>query len=275
MIWRKASVMLLRNPRQFLTFNTIKTLNRNGSTLNLNPYISHKKKNTTIVRTTKNFFCSENHFTDDIYDEEEVFNTMEDAGAIYQLADIKFSSKIDLNDELSEKIRNSASIQDVLTIINLNHENMCWEHIVQSIVMLWELHKILFSFNGLNTNVIHQNFSLLPDQVQNYISKFHVDNDFACLLNILEKNYQKMDIESLSYCLMYLNKLGLPLKHKTLQLLINEIQNQFTNDNYNLLSISTFATTLCQEPDIYSYYVLKDMIPTIYSFIGTKSRYII
>lgn len=184
--------------------------------------------------------------------------------------EIKFPFEITSNDELVEKIRNSVSIQEIFTCINSCSHKMTGEHITLSVFMLSELQKIYFNIHGFNYPAKSKHLQFLPSTVQEFVVQLHKNDSFELLLTLLEKNSKHMNVACLSSCVLYLNKLGLSVTHKTMQCLIGDFKVK-VQDDFHVPSVSKFALALFMETNIYSYNEVKEVIPNLYASIGKVS----
>lgn len=254
MIFYRTTSILLRNCK-FLKYNITKNWN-----FNILNTLQVFQRHYTLNEQYGPGDPFKNHF-------DETFNNVE--VVVDNGNDLTINKQsLEEMDVISETINNSTSIEEVLNTVASNQESIKSSHLTEAVHILCIYQKSFCKMNGYHYPLRVQTFNMLPDHIRNFIIDLQRSDNFKLLLNMIETSYKDMDIKSLTNNLLNLIKLGLSVKDNLPQLLIKEFQSRFNNGDYTLNSIATFTTVIFMETDLYSYYMVKDVIPTIYSSIG-------
>lgn len=163
-------------------------------------------------------------------------------------------------DSLIQKINESTSIQEVLALVRDNEASINTEQITQATVVTWDLLKILYHINGISP-VKYNNLD------NTFVRQLHENPEFQKLISLIQVKLESFDVYSLSYVLLSLRKLGLDIKCDLLQLIVQKAAEQL-KESFEVSAASRFLVAIFSEPRLPSYFVVQDVIPEVFNFIG-------
>lgn len=157
-------------------------------------------------------------------------------------------------DPLINKINSCTSLQQVLDLVNEESKQLDYRHLTQMVLVMWDLFKVLHHIKGMRWDKSMINMS--------YLNELHKSNKFKKILKLIYTNLDKFDVYSLSYVMLYLNKLG--IKHDN-DLLKEITQNVLCRllENYKNDSASRFLVTVFTEQNLRSLYTVLPLVPHI------------
>ncbi|XP_050530459.1 uncharacterized protein LOC126899510 isoform X2 [Daktulosphaira vitifoliae] len=208
----------------------------------------------------KKYFC--HSFKDDSDSDNEDFEHKRNIKAII----------LPNNDDLLiNKIYESNSIQDVFDLIHSNNDCIDWKSISMALAMIREFQIIYFRVCMLDKN-LNTSKSTYTENFENILSNF----EFLNLLQLLEENYEYMNEQCLSYCLLCLHKLGVNSQFQVNQKLSLRLKHMLMSANIDDLNsniLSRFTVAIVSRRDLTSLYMLKDVWPLILKKLDSCSCY--
>ncbi|KAF2905968.1 hypothetical protein ILUMI_00199 [Ignelater luminosus] len=166
----------------------------------------------------------------------------------------------DSKDPYIVKLNECVSIQEVLNFINENSSEMQHQHIIQAILVLWDLQKMF-----INAHQINNSFNAVT--IKDHLLQLTDHSEFHKLLELVQERYKELDVELLSCALLYLNKIGIDTQHEVLQLLISQLRKALKTD-ISLSALSRFIVTVSNDHNLAIYFLLQDSIPFIVEALG-------
>lgn len=159
-------------------------------------------------------------------------------------------------DDIISELKSCVSVEQLLNLV-MKYKNIYEDkHITQTILVLTDLQKIFYQYNGCNKTETNMFFASLRR-----------NEGFSSLLLCVKNKLDDFDPEYLSYVLYYLNKLGIPMENELLQNVALKVRNNLLK-NFNLDQCARFATAIFFENSVRPYYLSLPIIPLIISHIG-------
>nr|CAH7738645.1 unnamed protein product [Callosobruchus chinensis] len=162
----------------------------------------------------------------------------------------------DSKDDIIQKLKSCASIEEALTVFHLQsiHHNV--DHIAQTILVMVDVQTMFFHYS-----------STTQQSRENFINNLLVNTDFITFLKVVEANVHNFPTQTLSYVLFYLTKLGLKADSMLIQLLSVELSNHL-KENFNISYCDKLFRVIFSENSVRPYYISLPLIPSVISLIG-------
>lgn len=158
-------------------------------------------------------------------------------------------------DVIINRLKRCNTVKQVLDIVSEYSGELDVPHICQSVLML-------------------QQIRLFPSLVSSYKSSNLTDlqtlttnTTFQTLLNLLDNSCSSMNFTELSYCLLYLNKLGVSFtQHDLLIKFVTNCEKKIQESPFHevpLNAVLKFCAALRSHPTLWSLYTLKNVLPLL------------
>ncbi|KAJ3659143.1 hypothetical protein Zmor_010848 [Zophobas morio] len=170
--------------------------------------------------------------------------------------DLLFKNSKDL---LLRHIYHCASVQELLSVIDKNLNHFEHEHITQTVFVLHDLQRIYQDFSSSKTKNLSQS-------ANEFFEKLQKEDHFQKLLTLTETKVHHFDSRTLSYCALYLNKLGLTIDTKTMQLLCDTLKKKLL-DKFSLASTTRFLETVFSETSLRPFFMSQELMPLVFKEI--------
>ncbi|XP_050441714.1 FAST kinase domain-containing protein 1, mitochondrial [Adelges cooleyi] len=165
------------------------------------------------------------------------------------------------DDPLIAKICESNSVQEIFDLIRINEEQLNWKNISMALAMIRELQIIYFRVYMYEKNLNCSELSS-KENFENILT----NPEFIKILNLLEENYEQMNNQCLSYCVLCLYKLGVETYFQTYEKLIHRLKNVLIStpvEEINTCILSRYTVAIVSRRDLSSVFMLKDIWPII------------
>lgn len=217
-------------------------------------------QNSSFVSNHCRFFHSDTSIENDLDEIDNINELLLYHDVLTQHQTVKNILYPDSKDLYIIKLNECLSIQEVLNFIKENSSKMQHQHIVQAILVLWELQKMF-----VNAHQIDNSFNATT--IKDHLSQVTDHSEFHKLLELVRERYKELNVESLSCSILYLNKIGVDIKHEVLQLLISELRKAL-NSSISLSALSRFIVAVSNEHSLAIYFLLQDAVPFIVEALG-------
>lgn len=157
-------------------------------------------------------------------------------------------------DPLINKINNCTSFQQVLDLVNEESVQLDYRHLTQMVLVMWDLFKVLHHVNGMRWDKSITKTS--------YLDELHKSNEFKKILTLIDTNLDNFDVYSLSYVMLYLNKLGIKHDSNLLKEITQKVLYRLL-ENYKNDSGSRFLVTVFSEQNLRSLYTALPLVPHV------------
>lgn len=189
----------------------------------------------------------------------------DDSGELYQTENFEKSEYVrnllfkDSTDRIIKQLNDSASVEDVMNIVDQYNNSFTPEHITHTVLVLKDLQNAYFYYNGFRRKLLDDfNTSLLDTQ------------GFKDLLKIIKNNHFNFKGEMLSYLFLYIHKLGLSSEDDLMQDIALKLREGLRKD-FCLSICSKFLTVIFHERSIRPYNISLEFLPKVISSIGKFS----
>lgn len=165
------------------------------------------------------------------------------------------------DDMLTTEISECKSLQEIFELLKYKNNQLNWKNISMAIAMIREHQITYYRICLLEKNL---NCSNLP--AENSFKNVLINADFLNLLNLLEKHYECMDIQCLSYSLLCLHKIGVDVNCIIYQKLLQRLSKILTTapvEDIESCVLSRFTISVASQRDLSSLFILKDILPVI------------
>lgn len=173
---------------------------------------------------------------------------------------------------LIKQLNLSTSVQDVFNFIREYECEFDGQLVSQAVIVLWDLQKIFYKVNILDSYQNEVINSLLNpyDILKNYISEVCGHDDFKMLLHLVDKQTGDMSVEALTATLLYLNKMGVSVDHPVMQKLINRCESlvESCGPRFPLTALSRFTVAVHSRRGLWSVLISKTTLPRVLAGIG-------
>lgn len=174
------------------------------------------------------------------------------------------------DDVLTMKFSECNSLQDVFELLKHNNNQLNWKNISMAIAMVRELQIIYYRVCMHEKNMNYLN-EIQADNFENILTNC----DFLNLLSLIEKHYEFMNIQCLSYSILCLHKIGIDISYTINQKLSERLKKMLITTPIEELEsciLSRFIVSIVSRRDLSSLNILKDIWPII---LEKLSRYIL
>lgn len=179
---------------------------------------------------------------------------------IDQKRDIKNIILPNTDDILTIKMSECNSLQDIFVLLKNKNDQLNWKHISMAIAMIRELQIIYYRIylfeKNLNSDIPAEN------SFENIVTNI----DFLNLLNLIEKHYEFMSIQCLSYSLLCLHKIGVDMHCTTIEKLSQRLNNMLVTiplEQIDFCILSRYVVSIASYKNLKSVYNLKNIWPII------------
>lgn len=175
-----------------------------------------------------------------------------------------------MDDVLTIKIRECNSLQDIFVLLRNKDDQLNWQHIAMALAMIREFQIIYYRICLFERNL---NSSDIP--AKNSFENIVTNIDFLNLLNLIEKHYEFMNIQCLSYSLLCLYKIGVDMHCTTIEKLSQKLNNMLVTipvEKIDSCILSRYVVSLTSYKNLKSVYNFKNIWPIILKKIG-KYKY--
>ncbi|RZC31754.1 uncharacterized protein BDFB_008114, partial [Asbolus verrucosus] len=160
-------------------------------------------------------------------------------------------------DRLLNRIYNCVSVQELFNVLNNNISEYNCEHITLTVLVLYDLKKIYDDINHMKQSI---NIS------RDFLEQLEKNKSFQKLLKLIKKQIVYFDMDTLSYTLLYLNKLGIGIESPLLQLLSQTLEKKLRK-KFSISSASKFLEAAFSEVNLRSYFMSQHLIPLVFNEI--------
>lgn len=193
-----------------------------------------------------------------IYKEDEADSDTED---IENKRDIKNIVLPNSEDSLALQISECKSLQQIFDLLQNNNNQLNWENISMAIAMIRELQIIYYRVCMYDKNLNFSN-NIPMDNFENILT----NNSFLNLLNVMEKHYNSMNLQCLSYSILCLHKIGIDINstiYQKLTLRLKELLLKTPVEQIQSNILSRFTVCVVNHRNLSGLYILKDIWPKI------------
>lgn len=207
--------------------------------------------------------------------DSELEETSEDVIDLYNESEtFSFRHLLYPNSEhpLIKQLNLSTSVQDVFNFVREYECEFDGQLASQAVIVLWDLQKIFYKVNILDSYQNEVINSLLNpyDILKNYISKVCGHDDFKMLLHLVEKQTGDMSVDAVTATLLYLNKMGVSVDHPVMQKIINHCESlvESCGPRFPLTALSRFTVAVHSRRGLWSVLISKTTLPRVLAGIG-------
>ncbi|XP_044253945.1 FAST kinase domain-containing protein 1, mitochondrial isoform X2 [Tribolium madens] len=158
-------------------------------------------------------------------------------------------------DILLNRIYSCVSVQELFNVLERNSHYYRCEDVTQTVFVLYDLMRIF-------CDVAVANRKSLTEAKAEFLNNLLVNSSFQKLLQIAEGKIHDFDSNTLSFCLLYLTKLGLDIGTKPVQLLNEIIRKKLVNE-FKISPTSRYLETIFEEVNLRSYFMSQELIPLV------------
>lgn len=163
-------------------------------------------------------------------------------------------------DVLLQRIYKCASIQELFKVFKSSSKDFNCHHITQTVLVLHDFKKIYQSIHSSNVTELEKS------SIQ-FLNKLEQNRHFTDFLNLIDKKINQFGYTTLSYTMLYLNKLGLKVSSPTIQLLTQTLEKSLLV-KFLISPASRYLQTAFSEVNLRSYYMSQNLIPLVFNEIG-------
>nr|XP_008192822.1 PREDICTED: FAST kinase domain-containing protein 1 isoform X1 [Tribolium castaneum] len=165
-------------------------------------------------------------------------------------------------DILLNRIYCCVSVQELFNVIERNSHFYRCEDITQTVFVLYDLMRIF-------CDVAVANRKSLTEAKDEFLNNLLANGTFQKLLQITEEKIHTFDSNTLSYCLLYLRKLGLDVEIKPVQLMNETIRKKLEKE-FLIAPASRYLETIFDEVNLRSYFMAQELIPLVLNEIDRR-----
>lgn len=173
--------------------------------------------------------------------------------------DIKNVILPNIEDTLATQISECKSLQNIFDLLQHNVNQLNWKNISMAIAMVRELQIIYY-----RVYMFERNLQYFNTMEKNNFENILTNNDFLNILNLIEKNYEFMNIQCLSYTLLCLHKLEV---NSTINKKISERLNQkllaTPIEEIEFCILSRYIVSFVDRKDLSALFTIKNIWPII------------
>ncbi|XP_026684804.1 FAST kinase domain-containing protein 1, mitochondrial-like [Diaphorina citri] len=178
-----------------------------------------------------------------------------------------------LCDEILTQLKSCNSVQQVFDIFAANKNSFTSKHLCQAILVLRDIQKVFnkFYLDDFTKNITEQKYE--TGIGESHHSVFHVfqreltsHEQFKELLSRINEECDNFDIDEAVCTMLYLQYLGVHLKHKTIQRLISHADKTFRSSpekQFSYQTLSRYFSSFKFEDSLYSVLILSKALPTV------------
>ncbi|KAI5702555.1 hypothetical protein M8J75_001508 [Diaphorina citri] len=178
-----------------------------------------------------------------------------------------------LSDEILTQLKSCNSVQQVFDIFAANKNSFTSKHLCQAILVLRDIQKVFnkFYLDDFTKNITEQKYE--TGIGESHHSVFHVfqreltsHERFKELLSRINEECDNFDIDEAVCTMLYLQYLGVHLKHKTIQRLISHADKTFRSSpekQFSYQTLSRYFSSFKFEDSLYSVLILSKALPTV------------
>lgn len=176
-------------------------------------------------------------------------------------------------DPIFIKLSECSSVQSVINILDTELNNFKPDHVLQTIMVLWDLQRSYININEmLYEDSFHDQQPSLYDPhilLENYIKEINSHEKFQQLIEKVAETYQQFDLEALSCVLLYLTKMGVEIESNTSQKLIQHFESLVDKSEVvSMSAASRFLVAVHQQKGLYPILVSSFLYPKILEALG-------
>lgn len=183
-----------------------------------------------------------------------------------------------LSDEILTQLKSCNSVQQVFDIFAANKNSFTSKHLCQAILVLRDIQKVFnkFYLDDFTKNITEQKYE--TGIGESHHSVFHVfqreltsHERFKELLSRINEECDNFDIDEAVCTMLYLQYLGVHLKHKTIQRLISHADKTFRSSpekQFSYQTLSRYFSSFKFEDSLYSVLILSKALPTVVTHLG-------
>lgn len=158
-------------------------------------------------------------------------------------------------DHHSLSIAKCVSVEEVFTFVKRHLSHLEPKHLAQVVLIIKELKSI------------YNDHYRQPGEVDKFLNKLLEHPEFVQVTNTIENKLNQFDPVCLSYTLYHLYKLDIPVESCLIQGVAIKLRDHLLND-FDLESASRLLNVVYCENSIRPYYIVLNLIPTIFQYIG-------
>ncbi|XP_018563846.1 FAST kinase domain-containing protein 1, mitochondrial [Anoplophora glabripennis] len=158
-------------------------------------------------------------------------------------------------DDIITELNSCVSVEQVLNLV-MKYKNIYEDkHAVQTILVLTDLQRIYFQFNGFSKTALNM-----------FLENLKKNEGFYSLLGCIRNELHKFDPNYLSYVILYLNKLGISMEDMLMQNLALKVRDNLLK-NFCLDQCTKFLTVIFYENSVRPYYLSLSIAPLVFNHI--------
>ncbi|PSN37677.1 hypothetical protein C0J52_05617 [Blattella germanica] len=166
---------------------------------------------------------------------------------------------------LIKQLNESTSVQDVFNFIREHELDLDAQLVSQSVLVLWDLQKIFYKVNAMNSHPSPLITELLNpyDVLKQYIQKVSGHEDFGLILKLVDKHCEDFSADALTAVLLYLSKMGVGLNRPVMQKLIAhcEMMLEKYGSRIPLTALSRFTVAIHSKRGLWPILISKQALP--------------
>lgn len=160
------------------------------------------------------------------------------------------------HDDIIAELNSCVSVEQVLNLVR-KYKNMYKDrHILQTILVLTDLQRIYFQFNGFTKATSNM-----------FLGNLRENEEFDSVLECIQNELDDFDPNYLTYIIFYLNKLGISVEDKLMQNVALRVRDNLLK-NFFLDQCSRFLTVIFSEKSVRPYYLSLPIAPLVINHIG-------
>lgn len=158
-------------------------------------------------------------------------------------------------DPHSLSIAKCVSLEEVFTFVKHHINHLEPKHLAQAVLIIKEL------------KTIYNDHYRQPGEVDKFLNKLLEHPEFFQITTTIESKLNEFDPVCLSYTLYHLCKLDIPVESSLIQGVALKLRDLVLSD-FDLEVASRLINVVFYENSVRPYYVVLNLIPTIFQYIG-------